>query len=357
MQGGKMKALMKKDGTFGAVLTEVPIPEIDKHEVLIKVKAASICGTDVHIYNWDQWARQRIKTPYVFGHEFSGIVEAVGENAGNVKVGEYVSAETHIVCGKCVPCVTGKAHVCTNTAIIGVDTAGCFAEYVKVPADNVWKNPADMNPAVASIQEPLGNAVHTVLESQPAGGTTAVIGCGPIGLMAVAVAKAAGASQVIAVDKNEYRLALAKQMGATRTVSIEKEDPYKIVSALTSGEGADLVCEMSGHPSAIAQGLAMAANGGKFHILSLPEHPVTIDLTNKVVFKGLTIKGITGRKMFSTWRQVSQLLSSNVLDLSPVITHQFPLEEFEKGFELMRSGQCGKVILIPQKGDKHDEGI
>lgn len=347
MQSGKMKALMKKDGAFGAVLTEVPIPEIDKHEVLIKVKAASICGTDVHIYNWDQWARQRIKTPYVFGHEFSGIVEDVGENVSSVKVGEYVSAETHIVCGECVPCLTGKSHVCTNTAIIGVDTAGCFAEYVKVPADNIWRNPADMDPSIASIQEPLGNAVHTVLESQPAGGTTAVIGCGPIGLMAVAVAKAAGASQVIAIDKNEYRLRLAKQMGATCAVSIEKEDPLKIVSALTSGEGADLVCEMSGHPSAIAQGLAMAANGGRFHILSLPEHPVTIDLTNKVVFKGLTIQGITGRKMFSTWRQVSQLISSNVIDLAPVITHQFPLEEFEKGFELMRSGQCGKVILIP----------
>ncbi|MGG1336012.1 L-threonine 3-dehydrogenase [Bacillus subtilis] len=347
MQSGKMKALMKKDGAFGAVLTEVPIPEIEKHEVLIKVKAASICGTDVHIYNWDQWARQRIKTPYVFGHEFSGIVEDVGENVSSVKVGEYVSAETHIVCGECVPCLTGKSHVCTNTAIIGVDTAGCFAEYVKVPADNIWRNPADMDPSIASIQEPLGNAVHTVLESQPAGGTTAVIGCGPIGLMAVAVAKAAGASQVIAIDKNEYRLRLAKQMGATCTVSIEKEDPLKIVSALTSGEGADLVCEMSGHPSAIAQGLAMAANGGRFHILSLPEHPVTIDLTNKVVFKGLTIQGITGRKMFSTWRQVSQLISSNVIDLAPVITHQFPLEEFEKGFELMRSGQCGKVILIP----------
>ncbi len=258
-----------------------------------------------------------------------------------------MSAETHIVCGECVPCVTGKSHVCTNTAIIGVDTAGCFAEYVKVPADNIWRNPADMDPSIASIQEPLGNAVHTVLESQPAGGTTAVIGCGPIGLMAVAVAKAAGASQVIAIDKNEYRLRLAKQMGATCAVSIEKEDPLKIVSALTSGEGADLVCEMSGHPSAIAQGLAMAANGGRFHILSLPEHPVTIDLTNKVVFKGLTIQGITGRKMFSTWRQVSQLISSNVIDLEPVITHQFPLEEFEKGFELMRSGQCGKVILIP----------
>ncbi len=347
MQGGKMKALMKKDRAFGAVLTEVPIPEIDKHEVLIRVKAASICGTDVHIYNWDQWAQQRIKTPYVFGHEFSGIVEAVGENAGHVKAGEHVSAETHIVCGECAPCVTGKSHVCTNTAIIGVDAAGCFAEYVKVPANNVWKNPVDMDPALASIQEPLGNAVHTVLESQPAGGTTAVIGCGPIGLMAVAVAKAAGASQVIAIDKNEYRLALAEQMGAIRTVSIEKEDPLKVVSALTGGEGADLICEMSGHPAAIAQGLSMAANGGRFHILSLPEHPVTIDLTNKVVFKGLTIQGITGRKMFSTWRQVSQLLSSNVLDLSPVITHQFPLEEFEKGFELMRNGKCGKVIFIP----------
>lgn len=347
MQSGKMKALMKKDGAFGAVLTEVPIPEIDKHEVLIKVKvlpyaariSTFIIGINGHV--------RESKHPMFSAMSSSGIVEDVGENVISVKVGEYVSAETHIVCGECVPCLTGKSHVCTNTAIIGVDTAGCFAEYVKVPADNIWRNPADMDPSIASIQEPLGNAVHTVLECQPAGGTTAVIGCGPIGLMAVAVAKATGASQVIAIDKNEYRLRLAKQMGATCTVSIEKEDPLKIVSALTSGEGADLVCEMSGHPSAIAQGLAMAANGGRFHILSLPEHPVTIDLTNKVVFKGLTIQGITGRKMFSTWRQVSQLISSNVIDLEPVITHQFPLEEFEKGFELMRSGQCGKVILIP----------
>ncbi|QUF67139.1 L-threonine 3-dehydrogenase [Bacillus atrophaeus] len=347
MVSGKMKAVVKNDSAFGAVLAEVPIPHIEKHEVLVKVKAASICGTDVHIYNWDQWAQQRIKPPYVFGHEFSGIVKAVGEHVSNVKVGDYVSAETHIVCGKCIPCVTGKQHVCTQTAIIGVDTAGCFAEYVKVPSQNIWQNPADMEPAIASIQEPLGNAVHTVLDSQPAGASAAVIGCGPIGLMAVAVAKAAGAAHIVAIDKNEYRLSLAKQMGATLTISIEKEDPLQIVSALTKGEGIDLVCEMSGHSSAIEQGLKMAANGGRFHILSLPEHPVTIDLTNEVVFKGLTVQGITGRKMFSTWRQVSNLLQSKLLDISPVITHQFPLEEFEKGFELMREGQCGKVILIP----------
>ncbi|MFT0800822.1 L-threonine 3-dehydrogenase [Bacillus swezeyi] len=342
-----MKALIKKPGEPGASCELVPIPKIDQHEVLIKVKAASICGTDVHIYNWDEWAKNRVKPPYVFGHEFSGEVALVGENVTSVKVGEYVSAETHIVCGKCVPCLTGKEHVCRNTQILGVDIEGCFAEYVKVPAENIWKNPLGMPEDLASIQEPLGNAVHTVLTGITAGVKVAVVGCGPIGLMAVAVAKASGASQVIAIDKNEYRLALAVQMGATETISIAKEDPLKNVSALTNGVGVDLVCEMSGHPTAIRQSLKMAANGGRVHILSLPEHPVCIDMTNDIVFKGLTVQGITGRKMFETWRQASELLHAGTIQIKPVITHHFSLEEYEKGFELMKEGQCGKVILIP----------
>lgn len=344
---GNMKALIKKPGEPGASCELVPIPKIDQHEVLIKVKAASICGTDVHIYNWDEWAKNRVKPPYVFGHEFSGEVALVGENITSVKVGEYVSAETHIVCGKCVPCLTGKEHVCRNTQILGVDIEGCFAEYVKVPAENIWKNPLGMPEDLASIQEPLGNAVHTVLTGITAGVKVAVVGCGPIGLMAVAVAKASGASQVIAIDKNEYRLNLAVQMGATETISIAKEDPLKNVSALTNGEGVDLVCEMSGHPTAIRQSLKMAANGGRVHILSLPEHPVCIDMTNDIVFKGLTVQGITGRKMFETWRQVSELLHAGTIQIKPVITHHFSLEEYKKGFELMKEGQCGKVILIP----------
>ncbi len=344
---GKMKALIKNPGEPGAVLELVPIPQIDQHEVLIKVKAASICGTDVHIYNWDEWAKNRIKPPYVFGHEFSGEVVQAGENVTSVKEGEYVSAETHIVCGKCIPCLTGKKHVCRNTQILGVDTEGCFAEYVKVPAENIWKNPSGMPEDLASIQEPLGNAVHTVLSGITAGDKTAIVGCGPIGLMAVAVAKAAGASQVIAIDKNEYRLDLAVQMGATETISIEKEDPLKNVSALTNREGVDLVCEMSGHPTAIRQSLKMAANGGKVHILSLPEHPVCIDMTNDIVFKGLTVQGITGRKMFETWRQTSELLNAGAIRIKPVITHHFSLEDYETGFELMRKGQCGKVVLKP----------
>ncbi|MED4550757.1 alcohol dehydrogenase catalytic domain-containing protein, partial [Bacillus licheniformis] len=206
MLDGNMKALIKKPGEPGASFELVPIPKIDKHEVLIKVKAASICGTDVHIYNWDEWAKSRVKPPYVFGHEFSGEVVQVGENVTTVKEGEYVSAETHIVCGKCLPCLTGKEHVCKKTLILGVDTDGCFAEYVKMPAANIWKNPAGMPEDLASIQEPLGNAVHTVLTGMTAGVKVAVVGCGPIGLMAVAVAKASGAAQVIAIDKNEYRL-------------------------------------------------------------------------------------------------------------------------------------------------------
>lgn len=347
IMSGKMKALIKTPGEPGAVCDLVPIPEIGQNEVLIKVKAASICGTDVHIYNWDEWAKNRVKPPYVFGHEFSGEVAAVGENVSSVKEGDFVSAETHFVCGKCIPCLTGKQHVCSKTMILGVDTDGCFAEYVKVPESNIWKNPPGMPEDLASIQEPLGNAVHTVLSGIAAGSKTAIVGCGPIGLMAVAVAKAAGASQVIAIDKNEYRLELAVKMGATATISIEKEDPLKNVSVLTNGEGADLVCEMSGHPTAICQSLKMAANGGRVHILSLPEHPVCIDMTNDIVFKGLTVQGITGRKMFETWRQVSGLLHSGAIQIKPVITHHFSLEEYEKGFELMRKGQCGKVILIP----------
>lgn len=342
-----MKALVKSSRGFGAQLKEVPIPTISDHEVLIQVKATSICGTDVHIYTWDEWSQSRVNPPYIFGHEFSGIIVKKGKLVNNLEIGDHVSAETHIVCGRCPQCLTGQAHVCAKTEIIGVDRDGCFAEYVALPAENIWKNDPSLPHDKASIQEPLGNAVHTVLAGSVTGKSVAIIGCGPIGLMAVAVAKASGASQVIAFDLNDYRLALARKMGATKVANSKDVDPLEIVAQLTNGSGVDIVCEMSGHPSAIKQGFKMVTNGGRVSILSLPTKPVEIDITNDIVFKGITVQGITGRRMYETWQQVSGLLQSGQMNMSSLITHHFPLEEFEKGFELMIKGECGKVVLYP----------
>ncbi|WP_026692405.1 L-threonine 3-dehydrogenase [Peribacillus kribbensis] len=344
---GKMKALVKHHRGFGARLQEVDIPQIKEDEVLIKVKATSICGTDVHIYTWDEWSQSRVHPPYVFGHEFSGEVVETGARVKEIKPGDLVSAETHIVCGTCQQCLTGQSHICKNTQIIGVDTQGCFAEYVALPAENIWKNPKDMPFDVASVQEPMGNAVHTVLAGDVAGKTVAVIGCGPIGIMAAGVAKAAGAARVIALDLNDYRLGLAAKMGADHLINSSKEDPLEVVDKLTGGNGVDVVCEMSGHPIAMNQGFKMVTNGGRVSILSLPVKPVEIDITNDVVFKGITVQGITGRLMFKTWQQVSNLLASGRVDVKPMITHHFPLEDFEKGFDLMIKGECGKVVLHP----------
>lgn len=344
---GKMKAIVKHHRGYGAELQMVDIPQIKEDEVLIKVKATSICGTDVHIYTWDEWSESRVNPPYVFGHEFAGEIVEVGSKVTNVVLGDQVSAETHIVCYECPQCLTGDYHICKNTKIIGVDTHGCFAEYVALPAVNVWKNPKDMPYDVASVQEPMGNAVHTVLAGDVTGKTVAVIGCGPIGIMAVGVAKAAGASQVIAIDLNEYRLDLATKMGATTVINAKENNPVDLVMELTDGNGVDVICEMSGHPIAMNQGFKMVTNGGRVSILSLPVRPVELDITNDIVFKGVTVQGITGRKMYTTWQQVSRLLKSGQVDVKPMITHHFPLEDFEKGFDLMISGQCGKVVLQP----------
>ncbi|KGX93098.1 L-threonine 3-dehydrogenase [Pontibacillus halophilus JSM 076056 = DSM 19796] len=344
---GKMKAVLKKGATEGAQLVEVDVPTIGARDVLIEVQATSICGTDVHIYNWDEWSKSRVKPPYVFGHEFSGIVKEVGEAVTRVEVGDYVSAETHLVCHTCPQCLTGNYHICKNTKIIGVDTNGCFAEYVALPEQNLWKNPKNMPVSIASIQEPMGNAVHTVLNGEVAGKSVAIIGCGPIGLMAVGVAKAAGASQVLAFDVNEYRLELASQMGATVPIHSGECDPVEEALILTDGHGVDVVCEMSGHPVAMDQGFKMVTNGGRVSILSLPTTRVDLDITNDIVFKGITVQGITGRKMYETWQQVSRLLQSEQVDVKPIITHHLPLEDYELGFKLMNEGKCGKVVLYP----------
>jgi len=342
-----MKAIVKSARGKGAELQQVPVPSCGPQEVLIKVKATSICGTDVHIYEWDEWSQSRVNPPYIFGHEFSGIVVEKGNLVQNVEIGDHVSAETHIVCGHCPQCMTGNAHICQNTEIIGVDRDGCFAEYVVLPSENLWKNDPSLPWDEASVQEPMGNAVHTVLAGDVVGKTVAIIGCGPIGLMAAAVAKAAGASRVFAFDLNDYRLELARKMGATDIINSLNADPLHIVKQETGGAGVDVVCEMSGHPAAMNQGFKMVTNGGRISILSLPVRPVEIDVTNDIVFKGITVQGITGRRMFQTWQQTAGLLQSGQVDVKQMITHHFPLEEFDKGFQLMLEGNCGKVVLHP----------
>lgn len=347
MKNRMMKAVVKDQRLPGASLQEVPVPQIGDNEVLIKVKATSICGTDVHIYSWDEWSQSRVKPPYAFGHEFAGVVVEKGKLVRNVEIGDHVSAETHIVCGHCPQCLNGQAHICANTEIIGVDRDGCFAEYVALPSANLWKNDPALPFDTASVQEPMGNAVHTVLSGEVAGKSVAIIGCGPIGLMAAGVAKAAGASKVIAFDLNDYRLDLAKQMGATDLINSKNTDPLKAAEEITNGNGVDVVCEMSGHPAAMNQGFKMVTNGGRVSILSLPVKPVEIDVTNDIVFKGITVQGITGCRMFETWQQVSGLLSSGQVNVEPMITHHFALEDFKKGFDLMLEGKCGKVVLHP----------
>ncbi|PTX58678.1 L-threonine 3-dehydrogenase [Melghirimyces profundicolus] len=342
-----MRALVKHHAGFGAELREVPIPEIGPDEVLVKVKATTICGTDVHIYGWDEWAVGRVKPPLVFGHEFSGEVVQVGERVKHLAIGDHVSAETHIVCGRCLQCRRGEAHVCAHTQIIGVDRNGCFAEYAAMPADNLWKNKKDLPPEVASSMEPMGNAVHTALSGPIAGRSVAVIGCGPIGVMAVAVAKAAGASQVIALDINEYRLNLAGKMGADHRIHSKEQDPVKETAKLTDGQGVDVVLEMSGNPVAIRQGFSMLTYGGRMSMLGLPTRTVELDVSQDIVFKGIQIHGIVGRRMYETWQQTAGFLESGQVDLTPMITHRFALEDYEQAFEQMMSGNSGKVVLYP----------
>jgi threonine 3-dehydrogenase len=345
--GGKMKALVKHHPGFGAEIRMVDIPQIKSNEVLIKVKVASICGTDVHIYSWDAWSASRVKPPYIFGHEFAGEIVEVGNQVSNVKVGDFVSAETHIICGHCPQCLQGAYHICRETKIIGVDTQGCFAEYFALPATNIWKNDTSLPNEHASLQEPMGNAVQTVLSGPIVGKSVAVIGCGPIGLMAVAVAKASGASSVYALDVNQYRLDLAKNLGATQAIHSGETDPVTLIHQLTNGNGVDVVLEMSGHPLAIQQGFKMITNGGRISMLGLPTKNVELDITNDIVFKGIQVHGITGRKMFETWFQTAGLLKSGAINMEKIITHKLSLDDFEQGFDLMISGQSGKVLLIP----------
>ncbi len=341
-----MKALVKHARAEGARLEQVPVPSPKTGEVLVKVTATAICGTDIHIYQWNKWAQRRIKPPLVFGHEFCGEVVALGAGVDDIALGTRVSAEGHFVCGKCYFCRTGQAHICQDVEIIGVDTNGCFAEYVRVPRGNIWELDAEIPTEVAAIHDPFGNAVHTALVDSLVGNTVLITGCGPIGIIAAAIAKKAGASKVFASDLNDYRLDLAKKMGADKVYKVGRDDVVAGVLKETHGLGADVLLEMAGHPSSINDGLKALRKGGWAALLGLPASPVEVDLADQVIFKGIKIYGINGRRMFDNWYMMQALLRGG-LDLTPMITHRFKFEEFEQAFELAISGNSGKIILYP----------
>jgi threonine 3-dehydrogenase len=344
---GTMLAVLKPEPAPGSQVTRVPIPALGPRDVLIKVKAASICGTDLHIQNWDKWAQGRIRPPLVFGHEFCGDVVEVGPAVTQTEVGAFVSVEGHIADGTCYQCKTGNSHICENVLIVGVDRPGCFAEFVAIPETNVYPMDAGISPEVAAIQDPFGNAVHTTLSGEVTGLSVAVVGSGPIGCCAVAVAKAAGARLVFATDIRPYRLELARRMGADRVINTTQEDAVAIVRADTGGKGVDVVLEMSGHPDGVRQAFKMLRSGGRASLLGIPSQPVSLDLAEDIIFKGATVYGINGRRMWQTWYQGQALLKSGKVDLSPLITHTLPLAEIAKGMELLREGQAAKVILYP----------
>jgi len=338
-----MKALVKKYAKPGIWLEDVPEPEVGMHDVLIKVKKTSICGTDVHIYNWDEWSQKTIPIPMVTGHEFVGEVAALGSDVHDLTVGDLVSAEGHVVCGKCRNCLAGRRHLCKDTSGIGVNRAGAFAEYISVPRGNVWKCDPAIPLEVLCCFDPLGNAVHTALKFSVLGEDILITGAGPIGIMATAIVRHAGARHVVVTDVNPYRLNLAKKMGASVTVDVLKQDIKSVMTELGMKEGFDVGLEMSGNSRAFSDMLDNMFHGGKIALLGIHGPDTKIDW-NKVVFSGLTIKGIYGREMFETWYLMTSLVQSG-LDISPVITHKFHYTDYLEGFEVMKSGQSGKVIL------------
>ena len=347
MPTATMKALRKMRPERGAQLEAVSIPTIGPNEVLVRVRAASICGTDLHIYAWDPWSASRVKPPLTFGHEFCGTVERVGKEVNGVAPGDFVSAEMHVNCGRCHQCRVGQPHVCQNLKIIGIDQDGCFAELVRIPAANIWKVDPAIPEHYAAILDPLGNAVHTVLSGEIAGQTVAVTGCGPIGLMAIAVAKACGCSTVFATEVNPHRRALALQMGADEALNPAETDVVARVRAATGGTGVDVLLEMSGHPAAIHQGFQMLRAGGRASLLGVSSQPVEFDLVADIIFKGATVKGIYGRKMFETWVQMTALLKAGKLKLEPLFSERLALDRFADAFSLLQGGQAEKILFYP----------
>ncbi|HAB25513.1 MAG: L-threonine 3-dehydrogenase [Pantoea sp.] len=339
-----MKALAKLHAQEGIwMVTDAPIPEPGHNDLLIKIRKTAICGTDIHIYNWDDWSRKTIPVPMIVGHEYVGEVVAIGQEVRGFSIGDRVSGEGHITCGHCRNCRAGRTHLCRNTIGVGVNRQGCFAEYLVIPAFNAFRIPDNISDELAAIFDPFGNAVHTALSFDLVGEDVLISGAGPIGIMAAAVCKHVGARNVVITDINDYRLELARTMGVTRAVNVAHEDLRAVMRELGMTEGFDVGLEMSGAPPAFRTLLEVMNHGGRIALLGIPPGEMAIDW-NQVIFKGLFIKGIYGREMFETWYKMAALIQSG-LDLTPIITHRYAIDDFQQGFDEMRSGRSGKVVL------------
>lgn len=343
----KMKALVKKYAEPGLWLEEVPIPEIGINDVLIKIHKTSICGTDIHIYNWDDWAKKTIPVPMVTGHEYAGTIEAIGSNVHDIKIGEIVSGEGHLVCGHCRNCRAGRRHLCMNTKGVGVNRPGCFAEYLSIPVSNVWQSDSSIPMEILSIFDPFGNATHTALSFNVLGEDVLITGAGPIGIMAAAIARHSGARYVVITDMNPYRLNLARKMGVTKAVNIKEEKLQDVMNELGMKEGFDVGFEMSGNVVALNEMIRLMSHGGKIALLGLLPSNAEIDMET-IIFNGLTLKGIYGREMFETWYKMTVMIQTG-LNISPIITHHFSYKDFKDAFELMKTGNSGKIILDWEK--------
>lgn len=342
-----MKAIQKPSAAAGFKLVQVDKPTIGPDEVLIKVSLASICGTDLHITNWDEWSASRIKPPLVYGHEFCGVVESIGENVENVKPGDFVSAEMHLPCHECYQCMIGKFHICENVKIAGIDMDGCYAEYLKLPKRQLFKLPKSISPAYGACLDSLGNAVHAVSKGDVSGKTVLVVGCGPIGLFSIRVALALGATRVYASDISPYRLQMAEKAGATQVFAADKVTVSDEIKSLTHGHGVDVVLEMSGSGPAINDAFQCLKLGGNMVLLGIPKGNVELNITRDIIFKEANVIGVNGREMFQTWFLMLELLESGKLDIDFIITHRFPLEDFGKAIELVALGNSGKILLEP----------
>jgi len=338
-----MRALIKEKAEPGIWLNDIPEPEPGHNDVLIRINKTAICGTDIHIYNWDDWAARTIPVPMAVGHEFAGVIEAVGSEVRGLRPGDRVSGEGHITCGHCRNCRAGRRHLCRNTVGVGVNRQGCFAEYLSIPASNVFVLSDAISDDVAALLDPLGNATHTALSFDLVGEDVLITGAGPIGIMAAAICRHAGARHVVITDLNDYRLGLAEQMGATRAVNVQRDSLDDVMRELKMTEGFDVGLEMSGSPVAFRDMLRSMHHGGKVALLGIPPSETAIDW-NEVIFKGLVIKGVYGREMFETWYKMSSMIQSG-LDVTPIITHHYGVADFQQGFDVMNSGQSGKVIL------------
>ncbi len=341
---------VRKPGRFaGLVLDEVPVPRPAADEVLVRVEAASVCGTDLHIKRWDEWSRNRIVPPRTLGHEFAGTVVEVGRDVRHAVSGDYVSAESHVTCGACFHCRTGHAHMCEETQILGVDRDGAFAQYVVVPESVLWQNDrAKLPPEIATLQEPFGNAVFATSHVDLAGKTVVVIGCGPVGLFTVAIARASGAGRVLASDITPLRLALAERIGATATLDVRNvADAPAAFIAQNEGEHPDVVFEMSGSPEGVRDALRVVRNGGRVILFGIPARPVELDVAEALIFKNLTVSAVNGREIFASWYKTRWLLEHGVVDLRPLVTETMPLTDFERAFDLLESGEACKLVLLP----------